>query len=185
MKSITQSQAHVQVLGFSLRALLETKVLLENVEIMNHVGSLTLLSPALFIQKTSMMRFGESILRRVKPTPSVFFIAALAHKSSIFDLDILVANPGYYNTNFARRFKTIHLRHLTIHSQPHPLNNPSSGAVIMQFYGLRDYLSVFVLTFCRNWSPRFHLASVVRALLRMQVQDPCRHIFESWNYQSE
>lgn len=89
---------NIQVIGFSLGALIETKILLDHLEVRSKVASLTLLSPALKIRDHSLLSVTSTIFRVLNSTPSITFLASAARKMGNHDLDILEAHPEVYNS---------------------------------------------------------------------------------------
>jgi esterase/lipase len=101
-KQLTAAQGcgkKIQVVGFSLGALVETKLILEHPEIQSQVASLTLLSPALVVRHDSMMDAASVLFKFLNSTPSLHFLAKLARKLGNFDLDIPESHPDYYNSS--------------------------------------------------------------------------------------
>jgi carboxylesterase len=103
--SVTQAQlqasmlcgSKIQVVGFSLGALIETKLLLENPDLKSEVASLTLISPALSIRTHSFMGVETAILNTVNSTPLIGTLATAARAAHNNDLNIPEANPEHYN----------------------------------------------------------------------------------------
>ncbi|MBC7397508.1 MAG: alpha/beta hydrolase [Bdellovibrionales bacterium] len=87
----------IQVIGFSLGALLETKILLKHPELRAKVASLTLLSPALKLQADSLLSVSASFFSVLNSTPRVSLLASPARKVGNHDLDIPEIYPDFYN----------------------------------------------------------------------------------------
>jgi esterase/lipase len=103
LEASTACGSKVQVIGFSLGALLETKVLLDHPQLQDQVASLTLVSPALKIKNNSMMNVGAFLFRAITSTPNVSFLAGLARTLGDEDLNIPEAHPEFYNTQLPMR----------------------------------------------------------------------------------
>ncbi len=90
--------AKVQVIGFSLGALVETRVLLDYPALQDKIGSFTLVAPALIIRKNSLLSASASVLGPFNSTPRVTTLASMARRIGNHDLDIPEAHPDFFNT---------------------------------------------------------------------------------------
>jgi carboxylesterase len=88
----------VHVIGFSLGAALLTHLILEHPELRDQAASIDLISPALVLQKESMLNLSATVLKLINPTPSVQWMQSLAQKIGVQDLRIPLEHPEFYNS---------------------------------------------------------------------------------------